>query len=167
MSKFRFRPQIIDRDLPGRLYAQTALADLDRDGVPEFITGQQYGTLFRYRRQSSGLWTRHVLGEESPSDVGACVLDVDGDGWPDLVTGGAWYRNSRHPERPFERIAFDASLKGVHDVLAADLDGDGRAEVITMSDQNDLRWYKIPPAPEDPWPRTVIGPGRSRRCGRR
>ncbi|MDE0609992.1 MAG: VCBS repeat-containing protein [Anaerolineaceae bacterium] len=149
MTRFRFRQQLIDDSLPGRCYAQTALADFDRDGIPEFVTGQQFGTIFRYRRRADGSWTRHVLGEDSPSDVGACVLDVDGDGWPDLVTGGAWYRNSRHPERPFERIVFDPALEGVHDVLAADLDGDGREEVITMSDRNDLRWYKIPESPEE------------------
>ncbi len=158
MTRFRFRQQLIDDSLPGRCYAQTALADFDRDGIPELVTGQQFGTIFRYRRRADGSWTRHVLGEDSPSDVGACVLDVDGDGWPDLVTGGAWYRNSRHPERPFERIVFDPALEGVHDILVADLDGDGREEVITMSDRNDLRWYKIPESPEEKWPRAVIGP---------
>ena len=73
MAKFRFRPHIIDRNLPGRLYAQTALADFDQDGVPEFITGQQYGTLFRYRRQSSGLWTRHMFSERSRPRMSAPV----------------------------------------------------------------------------------------------
>lgn len=111
MSRFRFRQRVIDSSLPGRHYAQTALTDFDRDGVPEFVTGRQFGTLYRYRRHPDGEWTRHVPGEESPSDVGACLLDVDGDGWPDLVTGGAWRRNSRHPERPFERIVFDSALK--------------------------------------------------------
>lgn len=46
MTRFRFRQQLIDDSLPGRCYAQTALADFDRDGIPEFVTGQQFGRFF-------------------------------------------------------------------------------------------------------------------------
>lgn len=154
----RFRLHIIDTELPPHNYAQTALADFDNDGRPEYVLGQQYGDLFIYNYEAPGRWTRTLLGHDSPSDVGAVALDVDGDGWLDLVTGGAWYRNSRDLATPFIRIVFDGALKGVHDVVAADLDGDGAAEIITMSDQNDLRWYKIPGDPAAPWPKHVIGP---------
>lgn len=155
---FRFRHHIIDTGLPPGCYAQTALADLGNTGTLEYIVGRQYGTIYRYRYEAPDRWVRRVLGEQSPSDVGACVLDVDGDGWLDLVTGGAWYRNSRDPEKPFDRLVFDADLKGVHDVAAADIDGDGRLEVVTMSDRNSLRWYKIPADASAPWARTEIGP---------
>jgi len=158
MAAFRFKPHIIDKGLSGRCYAQTALADLDNDGRLEYIVGQQYGSIFWYKCHAPDQWTQHLLGEESPSDVGGCVLDVDGDGWVDYVAGGAWYRNSRDPEQPFERIVFDGDLTGVHDVVAADIDGDGQTEIITMSDKNDLRWYKIPADPTNPWPKTIIGP---------
>jgi hypothetical protein len=154
---FKFRPHVIDEGLPSGLYAQTALVDLNNDGRPEFVTGQQYGDIFWYQYHAPDRWTRHLLGTDSPSDVGATPLDVDGDGWMDLVTGGAWYRNPRDPARPFTRYAFDADLNAVHDVVAADLDGDGRAEIITMSDQNTLRWYKIPADPTQPWTRHDIG----------
>jgi len=155
---FQFKHHIIDTELPTGLYAQTALADLDGDGRLEFITGQQYGTIFWYKFHAPDRWTRHLLGEDSPSDVGGCALDVDGDGHVDFVAGGAWYRNSRDPEQPFERFVFDAELTGVHDVVAADIDGDGRMEVLTMSDQNNLRWYRIPDDPTRPWLRTDTGP---------
>jgi len=32
---------------------------------------------------------------------------------------------------------------GVHDVEVADVDGDGRPDMLTMSDKNNLRWYRI------------------------
>lgn len=156
--KFNYRAHIIDSDLPPGRYAQTALADLDGDGRLEYIVGQQYGSIFWYKYHAPDRWTRHLLGRQSPSDVGGCVLDIDGDGHLDFIAGGAWYRNSGDPSRPFERFAFDPDLTGVHDVQAADIDGDGRPEVMTMSDQNDLRWYKIPDDPTQPWPHTVIGP---------
>ena len=170
--RFDFKHHIIDAELPPGLYAQTALADLDNDGQLEYIVGQQYGDIFWYKYHAPDRWSRHLLGEDSPSDVGGCALDVDGDGYVDFVAGGAWYRNSRQPGKPFERFPFDADLTGVHDVTAADLDGDGAPGVITMSDQNNLRWYKIPadptlpsirnPALPDPSCRTRPRPGRSR-----
>lgn len=156
--KFRFRHHVIDTELSGRSYGQTALVDLDGDGRPEFVTGRSGGEIYWYKQYAPDRWTRHLLGVDSPSDVGACAIDVDGDGRIDLVTGGAWYRNSGDPEQPFERIVFDPDLASVHDVLAGDIDGDGRMEVVTMSDKNNLRWYKVPDDPTQPWPRTDIGP---------
>ena len=103
-------------------------------------------------------WTRHIVGQDSPSDVGCIALDVTGDGRLDLIAGGVWYRNSGDYSQPFERYVFDASLEAVHDIVAADIDGDGVPEIITMSDKNDLRWYKISENTSDPWPHRVIGP---------
>lgn len=156
-AKFEFKHHVIDADLLATNYAQTALIDLDNDGRLEFVVGQQYGDIFWYKYHSPDRWSRHLLGRDSPSDVGACAVDVDGDGWIDLVTGGAWYRNSRDPSVPFTRYPFDASLTAVHDVVAADIDGDGEPDVITMSDRNNLRWYKIPLDPTRPWAGHDIG----------
>jgi hypothetical protein len=156
--RFQFRHHVIDTSLPMACYAQTALADLNGDGRLEFILGQQGGSIYWYECHAPDRWSRHLLGVDSPSDVGACVLDVDGDGHVDFVAGGAWYRNSRDPSHPFERIVFDPELAAVHDVAAADIDGDGRPEILTMSDRNNLRWYKIPDDPRRPWTRHDIGP---------
>lgn len=157
--KFQFKAHIIDTDLPAGNYAQTALADLDNDGRLEYIVGQQYGSIFYYKFHAADTWTRHLLGKDSPSDVGGCALDVDNDGWMDFVAGGAWYRNSRSADQAFERVVFDPDLTGVHDVVAADIDSDGRMEIITMSDKNNTRWYRIPPDPAQQWERHNIGPG--------
>ena len=156
-SKFHFKHHIIDIDLPKGFYAQTALADLDNDGKAEFVVGQQYGTVYWYKYHSDNTWSRHLLGKNSPSDVGACAFDVDGDGWVDFIAGGAWYQNSRDPNKPFKRHVFDKKLTAVHDLIAADIDGDGQLEVITMSDKNNLRWYKVPADPTQPWLRHDIG----------
>ena len=158
MTRFRFVPHVVDMSLPQGSYAQTALADLDNDGVLEYVVGRQYGDIYWLKRHAPNRWTRHLLGRSSPSDVGGCALDVDADGYVDFVAGGAWYRNSRSPDRPFERLVFDAELTGVHDLFAADIDGDGKMDIVTMSDKNNLRWYEIPDDPETPWLRRDIGP---------
>ena len=154
---FRFRHHVIDTDLSGRGYAQTGLIDLDGCGRPEFVVGRRGGDLYRYKYPAPDRWTRHFLGGDSPSDVGGCAVDVDGDGHLDWVAGGAWYRNSQDEAGAFERLVFDADLDGVHDIVVGDLDGDGRPEIITMSDRNDLRWYRVPDDPTQPWPCTRIG----------
>ena len=159
---FRFAHHFIDRDLPGDSYGQTSLVDVDRDGDLDFITGgaDDRRHVFWFERVANDRWTRHVLGENHPSDVGGTALDVDGDGWVDHVSGGVWYRNTGKPrELPFERIVFDKELSAVHDLVAADVDGDRRLDVVTMSDRNNLRWYRIPSDPKRPWERTDIGPG--------
>jgi hypothetical protein len=155
---FKFEPHIIDNELPtDRCYAQTDFVDLTNDGKLEYVLGQRYGDLFWYEYHAPDQWTRHPLGKDSPSDVGGVAIDVDQDGWMDVVTGGAWYRNPRRTDRLYTRISFDADLTGVHDVKAADLNGDGDLEIITMSDKNSLRWYKIPTDPNRPWQRHDIG----------
>jgi len=156
--RLAFRLHVIDVGLEGRSYGQTTLADLDNCGRPEFITGRSGGPVYWYKYQAPDRWTRHLLGEQSASDVGGAALDVDGDGWIDFVTGGAWYRNSREPDTPFERIVFDPQLNAVRDVAVGDIDGDGRPDIVTMSDRNTLRWYRIPDNPRAPWAKQDIGP---------
>ncbi|MCH5373003.1 MAG: VCBS repeat-containing protein, partial [Planctomycetes bacterium] len=158
-AELQFRHHFIDTALPGSSWGQTAAADLDRDGQLDFITGRSRGEIVWYRRETADRWVKHRLGEQSPSDVGGAAMDVDGDGWMDFVTGGAWYRNTGKPRiEAFQRIVFDKDLASVHDVALADLDGDGRLDVLTMSDKNNLRWYRIPEDPRDAWVRNDIGP---------
>jgi len=157
-QSMRFRHHWIDRNLPGSGWGQTAAADLDGDGRPELIMGRSRGEIRYYRMVTPDQWVMGELGEQSPSEVGGAVLDVDGDGWNDFVTGGAWYRNpGKGLTRRFQRVPFDPQLRSVHDVVIADLDGDGRPDVLTMSDKNDVRWYRISPDPRQPWQHHRIG----------
>jgi hypothetical protein len=157
-----FRHHYIDRDLPGSNYGQTSIVDLDRDGDLDFITGGAgtERTVYWFEYQQPDKWVRHVLGTRHPSDVGGTAIDVDRDGWVDHVAGGVWYRNTGSPRtQSFERHVFDPELAAVHDLVAADLDSDGRLDIVTMSDKNNLRWYRIAEKPSEHWQRTDIGPG--------
>src|SRR5688572_8372299 len=161
-GELRFRHHYIDRDLPGSSYGQSCLVDVDKDGDLDFITGgkDERKTIYWFEYQQPERWVRHVLGIDHPSDVGGAAFDVDGDGWIDHVTGGVWYRNTGTPRtEPFERIVFDGELAAVHDLVIADLDGNGRLEIVTMSDKNNLRWYRLPANPRQTWERHNIGAG--------
>jgi len=161
-SEYHFKHHFIDTDLPGINYGLTDLADIGHDGHLAFIIGgkDKDKTIYWFEYQGPDNWVRHVLGTNQPSDVGGKALDVDGDGWIDFVAGGVWYRNTGKPKtEQFERIVFDKDLTAVHDLVIADIDGDGRPDVVTMSDKQTLRWYKIPKDPRDPWERHDVGPG--------
>jgi hypothetical protein len=148
----KFRHHFVDASLPGDAWGQTGLVDIDRDGDLDFITGRNRGEIRWYEFQKGAAWALHTLGQDSPSEVGGAALEVDGDKRMDFVTGGAWYRQPEDPKAsPWPRHVFDPQLSGVHDVLVADVDGDGREDIVTMSDRNDLRWYKIPADPTKPW----------------
>ena len=158
-AEMRFKHHFGDRNFTGSSWGQTALADLDGDGDLDFITGQSEKDIIWYEYHAADRWTRHLLGRDSPSEVGGAVLDVNRDGRPDFVVGGAWYENPGDPRKTiFERHVFDAGLTKVHDVRIADFDGDAMADVVTMSDRNDVRWYKVAADPTAAWKATTIGP---------
>lgn len=159
-KKIQFRTHIIDDSLIGGAFSNTALADMDGDGQLDYIMSSR-GTdkIYVYKFHEPGHWSRYIVGEDPPTDAGGTVLDVDGDGLIDYVVGAAWYRNSGDLNTPYERIIFDESIVngGIHDQVVADINGDGKMDVITMSDKNNLRWYDIPENPRDPWVKNDIG----------
>ena len=81
----------------GNKMGQTSLVDIDKDGDLDWVVGVRDGDIMWYEYKGPDDWVRHKLGSESPTDVGGTVFDVDGDGWIDQVSGGAWYRNPQNP----------------------------------------------------------------------
>ncbi|MCY7349533.1 MAG: VCBS repeat-containing protein [Cytophagaceae bacterium] len=143
------------------------MVDPDRDGKLDFVLGgrrPEPQRLYWYQFVAADCWIRHEVGTGYQSDVGLAALDVDGDGWVDLVCSGVWYRNTGKPcDEPFQRMVFDDRAAGAHDVVVADMDGDTKPDVVVMGDThtqlNGLHWYKIPPDLRQPWPKHAIDPG--------
>ncbi len=157
-ADLQFRHRFIDRTLPVSDTfvgddGLTALVDLDRDGDLEFVLGgrpARPSRLYWYEFQAADRWMRHEVGTDYLSDLGLAALDLDRDGWPDLVRSGVWYRNPGQTGQAFKRIVFDESAAGADDVLIADRDGDGKPDVVLMGDErtllNSLCWSSIPAA---------------------
>lgn len=135
----------------GRGFGQTSAVDVDKDGDLDFISGRQYGELFWFENQGAEKWVRHVIGQKVNTDVGGVSWDVDGDGWVDQVSGGTWFRNpgqSRVTE-PWKR--FENGATPTHDNLAADMDRDGKLDLVSILDKAGVFWYEIPDDPTRHW----------------
>jgi hypothetical protein len=131
-----------------------AAGDLNGDGRAEIVTGAGEGggphvRTFQYDASATSLDARMkpfagVVGNFFAYDtafrggVRVAVGDVDGDGTPDIVTG-AGFGGGPHV-RAFgggtgaillDFFAYDAAFRGGVYVAAGDIDGDGRADIVT------------------------------------
>lgn len=156
---FSFKHHFIDTRLPvynspnGWLigdYGGAALADFDGDGDLDFAinrapSGGGPQMFYWYEYQAPDRWVRHDAARDFTTALGAAVLDVDRDGRSDIIGGQSWYQNRGEPRtKQFQRIVYDPKGGGEHDIVLADVDGDGRKDVVTLYDQTGLHWYKLP-----------------------
>ncbi|UFP97244.1 FG-GAP-like repeat-containing protein [Gloeobacter morelensis] len=174
ISSSLFEWSFIDADLPtgsnGRWgYGQTAqgLYDIDKDGDLDLFSGRAAytgGALYWFEYQGPDTWVRRSIGTNGDAGVGAAAHDVDGDGWVDLITAKKWYRNPQSPRSSssWPTYTYDESGLEDHDIVVADVDGDGKKDVVSgyansKEDNQNLRWYKIPSDPKGPWSSKTVG----------
>jgi hypothetical protein len=172
VAQLKFEHHYISTTYP-RLsgFGQSVAGDFTNDGKPDYLIGQHFGT--REKRQylfiNNGTpenWSFHEVTTNNTADGGVNALDVDGDGWLDVVSSGSWFRNSRNAaSTPFTKHVYDSLGYGGHDMVIADVDGDGRKDVVVNTDkahqgggENGLYWYRIPADPTRPWTKIRIGP---------
>lgn len=145
----------------------TAAADLDGDGKPELLIAGN-GALLWYR---PGTFEKHVIAEGG-FHVGLATCDIDGDGELEVVAGPrlvegeevwgiAWY--DRQADGTWVRHLIDAETTGgPHDLVFADVDGDGVMELIAnamYTDRPGLFIYKPTSDPTQPWTRHIVQTG--------
>jgi hypothetical protein len=148
------------------------VADLDGNAKLDIITRRQSGFGHLLGNQI------HLWIQETPTHFrhrtfacthgeGLDVADMDGDGLPDIVIGGRWYRSpgdlptgewTEHLYMPEERFATGWTNGDVM-VRVGDINGDGRMEIVLAPSEGagHLSWFEPPDDPRQQyWQEHVI-----------
>jgi hypothetical protein len=130
----------------------TGMADFDHDGDLDFASGQRGGQMQWWEYCSPDHWAQHVVGTGHNSPGGGNAVDVDGDGWVDLIAGDSWYKNPQTPRTSTSWERHGVGVAGAEDIAVGDIDGDGKQDVVWVWDQIDAQWRKPGADPTQPWP---------------
>ena len=135
--------------------SQTSLVDVDKDGDLDWVVGSA-DTVWWFETQPGDHWVKHVLGVAPITESAGMMIDVNGDGLPDQVSGSTWFRNEG-PGKPFTRLLNGA--KTASDMAVADINSDGKPDVVYMNDKDGIIWYDFSKNSAKKWKGTKIGPG--------
>jgi hypothetical protein len=137
------------------------VADVNRDGRFDVLTGNYW---YEAPTEAGGEWIRRSI-REAPEFDGATgysntfinfTMDVNRDGWPDLIVIGFpgkeayWLENPRGGAGPWkEHLLWHSACN--ESPAFADIDGDGEPELVFSTDELEMAWYKPGPDPYAPW----------------
>ena len=143
------------------------VSDLDKDGDLDIVTRDQseFGhsagnKIYVWIQNDIKTWSEHVI--DCPHGEGIAIADIDADNYPDIVTGGIWYKNPGVSENgTWSEFTF-TSWHPNATVKTADINGDGRKDIVlTPSELKDsyykISWFENPVNPvHDNWPEHII-----------
>ncbi len=154
------RPQPIG-DLPGThapWIAHVTVVDLDKDGLLDVVACDAEQNKVTWLRQTQpGVFEEHVLATDLRAPVHVEAVDIDGDGDLDLLVasmGFVFPNNDRigtvfilenDGHQHFTTHAVLENTSRVTDVRAADLNGDGKLDLVLAQfgyDQGEVSWLE-------------------------
>jgi len=165
----------IEKPNGGTQQTSATVFDIDKDGVNDFVITERTAapSVVWYRRVKDG-WKRYVIepGLLKP-EAGATFCDVDGDGDLDFIAGADgggehgnevwWWENpypNFDPDAGWKRhIIKKSGGPKHHDLMCADVDGDGKKELVFWNQgAQKLMLARIPanPKADAEWQMTEI-----------
>jgi len=151
---FRTLPDTI-LQIPRGSHTVPALGDLTGNGLSDLLVGQSSGalTFFRNVGSADSPHFEWVTDGYQGIDVGRrsapFLIDLDGDGLPDLLLGSesgevTLFRNHGTPAAPDFRLdpSFQLPLHPSSNPVLVDLDGDGVLELLSGGLSGGLQYYE-------------------------
>ncbi|OQW99272.1 MAG: hypothetical protein BWK80_63235, partial [Desulfobacteraceae bacterium IS3] len=142
--------QVIASDADG---AKSLFAgDLDGDGDPDILSASENDDKIVWYENTDGKGSyveKQVITIEADGASSVFAVDIDGDGDLDVLSASsfddkiAWYENT-DGKGTFgsQRVISTAADRAVF-VVSADMDGDGDADVVSLSENDDkVAWYE-------------------------
>ncbi len=127
-------------------------ADLDGDGDRDALSASGNDDTIAWYENTDGLGafgSEKVISSSADGACCVCAADLDGDGDEDALSASeyddtiAWYENTNGAGAFGPERLISAAANGAWSVVAADLDGDGDADVLSASVVDDkIAWYE-------------------------
>jgi len=127
-------------------------ADVDSDGDIDILGAAQLDddiTWWENTNSDGSSWLEHTIDGNFNGVDALCAIDIDGDGDIDVVGAGydgnsiGWFENTMGDGSSWTTHIVDASFGQAHHVYAADVDGDGDADIIGAAfADDDLTWWE-------------------------
>jgi hypothetical protein len=125
-------------------------------GKPFFVTNEPFhgNQVVVYQKAADGTWPRNVIETEINNAHSLALIDLDGDGTSEIVSGGTrgaagtprgtkpgvfFYKAADPAAQKWERMVLDPNIAS-NSCVVADINGDRRPDVACIDDS--LKWYE-------------------------
>ncbi|MDP9324616.1 MAG: VCBS repeat-containing protein [Acidobacteriota bacterium] len=148
-AEIPFRSLLIDNGAS----ETAAVADVNKDGRLDIISGENWYEALPRSGSGQARWAKHKFRDlnytsnyyDNFSDL---PVDVDGDGYPDLVRVTwfakkiSWWRNPGRSQAPWQESDIHTGFN-IEFAVLADIDNDGKAtEVVAQENGTPQAWYE-------------------------